>query len=80
MEVGVGDLSDTVPGSPVSPGYGPLLSPLEEEDTGALEGLERELSSIRCIRHAVLTKAPLRVQFLLTCLMGGGKSKKLWLY
>ena len=37
--------------APESPGYGPLLSPLEEdlmeEDQSALESLEKELQSIR---------------------------------
>ena len=32
------------------------------------------------VRRAVITKAPLRVQFLLTFWGVGGKSKKLWLY
>ena len=45
-----GDMSDTVPDSPLSPGYGPLLSPLEEEDledNAGLESLEKELQNIR---------------------------------
>ena len=45
---GVAGESETFPESPLSPGYGPLLSPLEEEeDTSGLQSLERELSSIR---------------------------------
>ena len=45
-----GDVSDLVPESPMSPEYGPLLSPLEEEDLGdnaGFESLTEELQNIR---------------------------------
>ena len=38
------------------------------------------IEDVRDIRRAVVTKAPLRVQFLLTFWGEGGKSKKLQLY
>ena len=45
-----GDLSDLVPDSPMSPEYGPLLSPCEEEDIDdsvGFESLTEELQNIR---------------------------------
>ena len=57
-----------------------------DTETGNLKELdESEIKMINqrnmeLVRRAVKPNSPLRVQFLLTFLGEGGKSKKLWLY
>ena len=48
-----GDVSDLVPESPMSPEYGPLLSPLEEEDLGDNAGFESPTEELQNIRMEI---------------------------